>query len=400
MKINFHQVHNNPYIADSPDALMNKFQKLYANYRIERKILHDKEKILNDSPKELRQVLQTKEELSKIAMALHNHSDSIEKLESLLRKLISTIGSESQYLTASYIYPFSLKTTNIRSPINSIWATLENLKIISEFAECSKDHANGMLCSGTNAFGAFYAVRGKTPQILINLGIKPDLYDSFSDIDLLISCENIHSMESLMERYVDNRLFENREKIRFMIFKKLFMENRADMFSVRAHHKGTEESIHFVFDSTLSEIANFAEKHKKNGMGFIADFRPNMPKLTENGEYPITNTISGPDSFKTEIVEIKSSEETSGFLWQMPANGISENEGESQYKMGILAFFLLISPIILIDKNGVISSNLERLLRNVRGIIHKDKLVHFARRDKMALEIRTKVEKLLKGETL
>lgn len=295
----------------------------------------------------------------------------------------------------AYIMPLSLDDESIPSPAEAIRRSVENLKIIDEFASVGEQHASGLLVSGSNTWGRFYSVRGGVPRELQDVGIDQLDYKEFSDIDFLITAPDVEGLAQVIHDYVEAGLLGPNEVERFAIFKRLHEAGELDMFSVRAHTKGAEESIHFVPQDTLNKMASFerlsSQPRGEYGLDYIRDFRPGNRSVDYTiGELKgLTTTSFMPTS---QEVHYGDREEVAGYCYDNPLGGVAEVDGEETYFMGIVPFFLLVTPTVYVDKEGLLSSRIEEYQGNVRAIMNGAEVKFIPRQERMPKYVLDKIK--------
>ena len=115
--------------------------------------------------------------------------------------------------------------------------TERNLKIAEKFVVSVSEVARGILLTGSNAWGANYAVNQN------------------SDIDLLVVGDDIQTLERIIAKYISDGLLRDSEQARFEIFKELFLSGEVEMFSLIADYTGVAVSIDFLDTNTLRKIS-------------------------------------------------------------------------------------------------------------------------------------------------
>lgn len=323
--------------------------------------------------------VETKERLAEVVISIYSQSHSLLEFEQTLKETLAQSGNVAieeidSYILGSYMYPPSLKKTDTHSPIESIWATLENLKIVSELEEVGRDTVHGMILSGSMSREPFSGVRGKTPPALVALGAQERDFHSFSDIDMLMSFENFSAIKKGISDFVKAGILKEDENKRVELFEHFYKEGKADILSIRAHYKGVEESFHVLLNKTVESIAQAREKYHYNGIGYVRDFRPNIPRsLEKKGYYLAFDLIGGEEvRFPIHLEEVKDPNDNrvAGYITHIPTGGVLHNGNEDRYLIGILSYFLLVAPVVLVDKDSFISSNIESLQKKVRSTLN------------------------------
>ncbi|MDP2946689.1 MAG: hypothetical protein Q8N88_01105, partial [Nanoarchaeota archaeon] len=328
-------------------------------------------------------------------------SGSLEEFGKQLRIMVAYSGNVSledveNYIVGSYIYPPSLNKRNLPSPIESIYSTYENLKIVARFLDIGKKHSNAILLAGANSWGIFHAVEGKIPSRLVELGLEQKKFEAMSDIDFLITCQDFDQLGIVLEDYIQEGLIDIRERVRLNLFKELLDSGQAEVFSVRAHYGGTEESIHFVFNKTISKVIENSQERDEEGVGFVRNFRPNIPgNLKKHGAYP-TGDILGITKrmFDPQLKEVygEDGKEVMGYLSRMTVGGFVKLNDQDSYFLGLLSCYLLTEPIILFDRDRTLHNDIVALRARIKVILG-DKLPRFIpREERMASTVLQRIK--------
>ena len=158
-----------------------------------------------------------------------------------------------------------------------------------------------------------------------------------------------------------------------------------------------EESIHLLFDEDVIDIAHMTENHRQNGIGYMRDFRPNIPRslISRGGEteYELGDKEA---KFRITIEEVKYPEgdEVAGYLSQTPTGGVLQGRERRQYLISTLSFFFLVTPALLIDKEGFISEQIWTLQERVKEVSQGGLPPIFLRQEKMMGEALRKFKTL------
>lgn len=222
-------------------------------------------------PELTQKVLGHQEELANLTMGIYNQCSSIAEFEEKMKQILTNPATEEdairmgidEPILGSYLHPLSTTNESIPSPTESIQATIENFKTISEFTNVGKKSADGLLLSRTNAWGPFYAVKGSIPHELQDAGVDQLGYSEFSDIDLFVTNHTIEGLQQVVDDYADAGLIEPKEKERIRLFDELYRDGHADIFSVRSHYRGVLESIHFMPWEKLEQMCSLQRVNPK-----------------------------------------------------------------------------------------------------------------------------------------
>lgn len=368
-----------PPVSESTESLSGEFKVAYEKYRQVRKICQEAEGSADTekADKLLKEILEIKEQLSELIISIFSKFPSLEEFEKKLKEMLAEVGNVpieevNDYILGSYVYPPSLRHPNIRSPIESIWATLENLKIVAYFAKMAEKNAEGMLLSGGISHTPFLGVKGKVPEELVKEGAPQLAYREFSDIDLMLTFKNTSQMKSLVEDFVSANVFGEDELKRFKLFERLQQEGKADLFSVRSHYQGVEQSLHFLLQNTAETIVRGDEPLSREGIRYMRDFRSNLPRSFEGKKYTAYDFKDGGEvEFPTHFEQVKYDEleQIAGYVSDTPTGGVVEKEKEKRYVVSVLSWFFLVTPTILIDKNNSLSSQVNEFQKRVKGLL-------------------------------
>src|SRR3989344_3277636 len=153
-------------------------------------------------------------------------------------------------------------------------ATIRNLRAVEKFLELLGDSVQSMLLSGSTVYGPFYAVNAK------------------SDIDSLVTADNIESLGTIISRCVAAGIYESSVEKRFKVFKELYKEKRVETFSVRTIFMGVEMETDFIPMDVINDICNLNPiRTRTYSDGFccvdirvVNEFRKKIPPHQDIGE--------------------------------------------------------------------------------------------------------------------
>jgi len=250
--------------------------------------------------------------------------------------------------------------------------TVKNLKTANKYVSGAREFADGILLTGSNAWGAHYAVNKN------------------SDIDLLIAAETIEDLRHIIKSYVANGLLPPREQKRFAVYLRLYKENKARQFSVIGNHHDAAVSIDFLLTDTVREIATLkpmGDKIIKDNMGAVItrtinEFRSNPPRATGYSLDDIGSLrkLTYHPKFK-EIKEGRGS--LMGYLSETLVDGRGGTAKSTTYFLGVMSFFLAIHPIILLDKHKKLADAVKTIQSNIDDIIKHKRPVYITRQERM-----------------
>lgn len=350
-----------------------RFAELYAEYR-----KHLSPPVENH---EKRVALRT--ELAKICMSLYEDSSDLDDFQSKIEALLSKIAEESNTDVDHLLQGISER--HEPTPIETIWATLKNLKIAVEIKKISESDASGMLISGTNAWGPFFAVRG----IVATSG--QEIYPNDpSDIDIMMCFNSTSKMNEVINKLVNAKIVNEGELARFEKFLNLYQNDEAEMYSLRSHYQNVEQSIHLLMQNDIEAIGLQNEAHRKDDIGFLRDFRPNYPRnLAIYGGYPMMNLEDGTEQlFK---VNLRVVEGDLGYISESPTGGRNEHGTF----ISLLHFFLQVSPVILFDRDNLLALTAKNLRQNLHKNLNGKPPAFLIREERMMKEMSEAIKQFL-----
>lgn len=392
------------------------FGESYAQYQDTRDRLHTLELTSGTEPvlqeAALAETLRAKASVAKAAISLYNQSASTaEFLQKVEDGFLSSphfaeegyrMGTDDAMLGA-YLLPLSQLRDDIPSPIESIQATAKNLAIVDTFKASAEEVADGMLLTGANAWGGFYAVQGGIPEALRHEGISQLPYGEISDIDLLATADTVDELGQCVEKLIGDGLVEPTEKDRFTVFTQLHAQGEADIFSLRSHYGHVEQSIHFLTNEIVTQICLMTPPRVHTAgadlqYGIIRDFRPNMPgNVKKYGSYPMGDLKGLQEvSFSPNIRKITSERgRTLGYLSENTVGGPATVVKEVTYYMGVLAFFMAVDPVILLDKTGKLENGSRVLQQRIATILQGAKPRFIPRQERMPEHALDRIQRML-----
>lgn len=270
---------------------------------------------------------------------------------------------------------------NDNSSSNTANETRKNLKIIKKFSDASKQFADAVLLTGSNAWGQYYAVNEN------------------SDIDLVVTATDIKQLESVIERYVSLGLLEEYQKQRFDLYKRLYHKKKAEDFSICAKYKNKTISIDFITLDVIKTIAGLkpliTRKHKDTkgviNIRAFNEFRSNPPRKTGYSvdELGGRKKITYYPKFK-EILDRKG--KTAGYLSETLIDAKNSSKGNESYFLGVISFFFAVHPIVIFDSNGQLTASINILNKNIKKLIGKKKIVYITRQERMSESIQKQIK--------
>lgn len=266
--------------------------------------------------------------------------------------------------------------------MNSEELTNKNLKIAKEFAESTGNLAEGILLSGSNAWGANYAVNKN------------------SDIDLLIAFSDIRQLGLIIDKYVARGLVNSTQKKRFEVFEKFYVDKKVDTFSFRISYKSTWVGIDFFPIEIVKNITEFKAMETvriKDGksivdLRIVNEFRSNPPK--KDGYSVDCLTEERKLVYHPEFEEINDKEHAIGYVSKTLVDGFTSEESKTTYFLGVMSFFLAVEPIILIDKDRHLTDSVKIFQSNIRKTVKGYSLVYITRQERMSEESLNRIKGL------
>jgi hypothetical protein len=247
--------------------------------------------------------------------------------------------------------------------------TTKNHEIADIYTKAVSDAVGGVLLSGSNAWGADYAVT------------------SSSDIDLLIA-GTLVELEKAIERLKSERLIDSSEEWRFETFRKLHGEGRAEQFSTIATYADTKVSLDFMpweVVETICELCPMTHQQVEGvNIRTVKEFRINPPRSTG---YSVDD-LSG----QRKLTYHPKFEKVEGGLL---AATLVDARTDRTYFMGVISFFFTVHPIVLLDKNGKLEKSIKALQTNIAQIMAGQVPTHVTRQERMSVEMLKSVKKSL-----
>lgn len=326
---------------------------------------------------------QAREAIARATLVLYEqHTDHDAFARATSAELIDYVDEAEAQQLADPLLPLSSQLRE-GQPSEAIWATSKNLSIASRYATALGATAEGVLLSGSSAWGSFYAPRG--------LGEKP------SDVDLLCAIDTVDTLPMALEQLVQAGLVPESEIARGVYFAELYAAGKAEMFSLRSYETGTEASMHFLTDSVLGKVRNLEHSGESEAIASLTDFRPNTSsnaKRTDGYEVPLLDCYETP-KFKPASEEIKKDGIVLGYICQSPVmcqvvRGVSKS-----YGMGVIPFFMAAAPAIVHDPSGKLQTNLTQFCENIAQLQEGRAIVNLPRREIMPAHTFRHIGKML-----
>ena len=262
--------------------------------------------------------------------------------------------------------------------------TKRNYKVIWEFIGAIFNFVDGVLLTGSNAWGAFHAV---TPS---------------SDIDLLIAVSNIDQIDAIIDKLVTDGLTDPYDQKRFALFKTLHEEGKADQFSLIAQYSDVNVSIDFLTLETIETICGLHQMRTRiyedtEGtvtIRVVREFRANPPK---SDGYALDD-LKGERMirFHPEFEKIENEQgKILGYLSDTLVDGQTTIPNAQTYLVGVMSFFLSIAPIVLLDENYQLQKLIHTLQSHIAEILQGEIPTHITRQERMSEDTVQRIKKLL-----
>jgi hypothetical protein len=284
------------------------------------------------------------------------------------------------------LYKYNLPSKN-RVQVGThetIKLTRKCFKIVEEFADVAKKFAQGMLLTGSIAWGAHYAVT------------------STSDIDLLIVAKDVGILKKIIKKYIQIGFIQSFEQERFERFEKLVKNYPTCQFSLITKHRGVMVSVDFLTKASVEVICSMVpigsiELNTDSGslrLRTIKELRSNIPKISG---YSL-------DSFKMEKKIIyhpkfevvkNNKNKIVGYLSDTLIDGQRNDHNLSTYFLGVMSFFLLIYPIILFDKDKKLQRLIDRFRKNIGKMLMNESPIYITRQERMSPLVLEEIRKSL-----
>ena len=261
-------------------------------------------------------------------------------------------------------------TQSADDPYEQLWSTLKNFSTASEYSEVIKETADGILLSGSTAWGAFYASRG--------YGDKP------SDVDLLCRLPDASAVRETVRNLYAGGLVVADELKRADKFIDLQESQTADIFSLRSFATGAETSMHFVTDDTMQKIVDF-DTIPTDKLLTIRDFRLNPSSNVKRDGHYLINILDHEENafFMPDCEVLAGDEKELGYLADVPVHCLLSDGTEKSYAMGIISFFLSIVPAIIYDKQGDLADSIVDLQDKIADVQARRRVVNVPRIERM-----------------
>lgn len=313
-----------------------------------------------------------REEIARACIALYYQCDDVSDLSHNFRNILGKITEVRLLDPDKYI---ARLTQHAPDPIEAISATLKNFEIADLIGTSLAGFADGVLLSGANAWGPFFAVRHPAYESMRNTpGSDVDVVAIFDDVDAILQ-----GLKSLARQ----GLISEGEMQRFHHFKKLSSEKRADVFSMRSFYANTEISLHAYPKSTVIALVEGSEQKNEQGIGFLHDFRPSFPNnVRKFGGYPTLDFLSGNTKLFQPTIELVHDvgEKDSSFLCDSPTGKIDQGE----ISVGLTLFFFLIAPMCIGGQSAFYETTRRTMLERLRKASNQEPIRFLFREERMA----------------
>lgn len=354
-------------------------------------------------------VLPLQEDIARSARQVYDAAPTLEVAETEILKAViehhvhqgklPEEGLDSEATLRTLVEPTETYT-GLPVPGESMLTTIENFKVASKYAEVMGDHAEGVLISGSTAWGSFYAVRGEKSR------------KGRSDIDLLVETKDLDAMRQALlalmgaglvntETDPDAETFDEAE--RFEAFHFSHMRDEVDMFSVRSKTTGIEVSVHFITSTTMNAVVSHDETMRSktiegHDITYLRDFRPNVPRNTKEDKNQrnatlLEKAVEGYDIYDLRrFTDIKFATETTkalhdlhhvGYVSESPLGTTIRTKQGQSYGMGLMPFYLSMSPVILSEKDGAMQKRAQAMQTSIGRVMEGNAPKSLIREDRI-----------------
>lgn len=326
---------------------------------------------------------QAREDIARAALVLYEqHTDHSAFARTTSAELIDHVDEAEAQQLADPLLPLSAQLRE-GQPSEAIWATSKNLSIASRYATALGTTAEGVLLSGSSAWGSFYAPRG--------LGEKP------SDVDMLCAVNGTEELQRAVQQLANADLVPESEVVRAAIFEELYASSEAKMFSLRTYKTNTEVSMHFLTKRVLESVRDLERLQEPGVIEFITDFRPNTSsnaKRTDGYELPLLDK-NETYKFHPSSKPIEKGDQHVGYICESPIGGLVTHNTGRGYAMGVIPFFMAAAPAIVHDPAGMLQGNLTQYWNNIAHLQEGRPIVNLPRIEKMPAHTLRHIGKVL-----
>ncbi len=314
-----------------------------------------------------------REAVSRTALTAYNAADSH-------ADFVLGLSAASTPLPAGIRY---VDKTRIPSPIESVLATTKNLSLACRYSASIGSYSAGVLMSGSNAWGSFYAPR---------LGLTG--FDGPSDVDLLVEIDPASTVEEVVCKLYDDGLASAAECSRAELFTKLELQDKADLFSMRCRDSSNEVSLHLANKSVLDVISApvFIDTDANDGTQVatpvLRDFRPNTSSNVRKHKGYILDVIDEPSHMSTCFVPVNSpvidkNAGLVGYIAESPIGGFVHRSNHDSYMLGILPFFMAICPVIISHPGGQLDQRVRAFQTVISLVLDGRQVINLPRKNLM-----------------
>jgi predicted nucleotidyltransferase len=259
--------------------------------------------------------------------------------------------------------------------------TKKHLRIVENFVNATKEFASIILLTGSTAWGAYHAI---TPS---------------SDIDLVVIYSDAATLQKIIQKYIDTRLVPFTENERFEKFKEIQNKYKVCQFSLIVVHENIPVSIDFISEDAIKMICNMEplnqNKLRSDSLDIdirtIKEFRSNRPRISGYtlDDLGSTNKII----YSPKYTEVKSKDDRGlGYLSETLIDGQATDKDSKKYYLGVISFFLTISPKILSDRNGKLQILIDLFRSKIAQIISGKTVNNITRQERMTEETIKKIK--------
>ena len=253
-------------------------------------------------------------------------------------------------------------------------ATKKNLEIIQDFVEAGKGVVKELFLTGSNAWGAYYALTLE------------------SDIDLVAIVDDVKEIGKVIEVYIAQGMIGNFEKIKYETFLSLYEKGQVDEYSCVTTYKETKVSIDFIpriIAEKICSLGSLQESYIEDSKGIITvrtirEFCSKVPKIAG---YTLDDMNAKRSTrFVCPYKEIRNDADIS-YIWESLVDGQGGSGNETTYLIGVKSFYFAINPITLLDENNHVKQLTDTIRSNISKVLLNKEPLYITRQEKMSEEM-------------
>ncbi|MDO8602005.1 MAG: hypothetical protein Q7R62_02685 [bacterium] len=121
--------------------------------------------------------------------------------------------------------------------------------------------------------------------------------------------------------------------------------------------------------------------------------RTDTPNNARSGGYLISDLFGLTTKiFDPQSIAIYDKEKIVGYVSRKPTGGFTEIHKRGTYLIGLLSFFLLIAPTILVDHGNALHKNIDKFREKVKKILNGSLPLYIPREERMPKEILQRIK--------